>query len=152
MGVTALFAWLTTSGLGLVMLTTWLARIGSVEPVRNVRLHNSRPPPYIPAALVVSHLLLATGGLIVWGFYLAVDANALKWLALGMLLPVELMGASMFIRWIGSRRLRWAAKGGSARPGPPESLLPVVIVYGHGVGGAVTLSLVALTSLGVGGS
>ena len=151
MGVTALFAWLATSGLGLVMLTTWLARIGSAEQEGIGRLPNSRPPPYIPTPLVVSHLLLATGGLIVWGFYLAVDADALKWLALGALLPVELMGTSMFIRWIGSRRLRWAARGGRAQPGPPESLIPVAIVFGHGVGGAVTLSLVTLATLGVGG-
>ena len=151
MGVTALLAWLTTGGLGLVMLATWLGRISAGRQAWSGP-SASRPPPYIPTPLVVGHLLLAVSGVVVWGFYLAVDVTVLAWLALGMLLPVDLLGGSMFIRWLGSRRLRRAARGGRGHSGPPESLIPTVIVFGHGVGGVVTLSLVALTTLGVGGS
>ena len=148
----ALFAWLTTGSLGFAMLVTWLRRISSSHLAVRGRFATSRPPPYIPVPLVIVHLLLAVGGLIVWSFYLAVDANVLAWLALAMLLPVDLLGLSMFVRWLGSRRLRWAARGGGGHPGPTESLIPTVIVFSHGVGGVVTLSLVTLATLGVGGS
>jgi len=107
--VAALFAWLTAVGLGLVLLATWLMRIGSGDEARSSQPAISRPPPYIPASLVMVHLVLAVCGLLVWAFYLVSDAEALAWLALAMLLPVELLGFSMFIRWLGSRRLRWAA-------------------------------------------
>jgi hypothetical protein len=149
MGVAALFAWLTTGSLGFAMLATWLGRISSSRRAWNGRPVTGRPPPYIPVPLVIVHLLLAVGGLIVWSFYLAVDANVLAWVALAMLLPVDLLGLSMFIRWLGSRRLRRAGRG---HPGPAESLIPTVIVFSHGVGGVVTLSLVTLATLGIGGS
>ncbi len=152
MGVAALFAWLTTGSLGFAMLATWLRRISSSRRAWNGRPVTGRPPPYIPVPLVIGHLMLAVGGLIVWSFYLAVDANVLAWLALAMLLPVDLLGVSMFIRWLGSRRLRRAARGGRGHPGPAESRIPVVIVFSHGVGGVVTLSLVVLATLGFGGS
>ena len=139
----ALFAWLTAVGLGLVLLATWIMRIGSGDQGQSSRPATSRPPPYIPSSLVVTHLTLAVGGLVVWAFYLV---------ALAMLLPVELLGFSMFVRWLGSRRLRWAAAGGTGPLWPAESFIPLVIVSSHGVAGAVTLSLVALATLGFGGS
>lgn len=138
-------AWLATAGLGCVLVTTWLARLASGRRAGYGPVP-SRPPPYIPAPLVVSHLTLAVGGLVVWCFYLAVDASMLAWLALAMLLPVALMGLSMFVRWIGSRRLRRPF-----REGPAESRLPVVVVFSHGLAGSVTVCLVALSTLGVGG-
>jgi len=152
MGVAALFTWLTAVGLGLVLLATWLARIGSEDQARSSKPATSRPPPYIPSSLVITHLTLAVGGLLVWAFYLVSDAEVLAWLALAMLLPVELLGFSMFIRWLGSRRLRWAAAGGTGPLWPAESFIPLVIVSSHGVAGAATLSLVALATLGFGGS
>ena len=152
MGVAALLAWLTAVGLGLVLLASWLARISSSNRSRKGGLATSRPPPYIPIPLVIVHLLLAVSGLVVWAVYLALDAEPLAWLALAMLLPVDLLGVSMFIRWLGSRRLRWAARGGKSYSGPAESFIPLVIVFGHGVAGMVTLSLVALVTLGFGGS
>jgi len=152
MGVAALFAWLTTGSLGVTMLVSWLRRISSSHGAGSGRSATGRPPPYIPVPLVIVHLLLAVGGLIVWSFYLAVDASVLAWLALAMLLPVDLLGVSMFVRWLGSRRLRRPARGGGGHPDPAESRIPGVIVFSHGVGGVVTLSLVTLATLGVGGS
>lgn len=152
MGVAALFAWLTAVGLGLILLATWLIRISSGGQARSSQPATSRPPPYIPSPLVIVHLLLAVGGLVVWAFYLASDVEVLAWLALAMLLPVELLGVSMFIRWLGSRRLRWAAVERSGHFWPAESFIPLVLVSSHGVAGAVTLSLVALATLGFGGS
>ena len=152
MGVAALFAWLTAVGLGLVLLATWLVRIGSGDQAGSIHPATSRPPPYIPTSRVIVHLVLAVGGLLVWAFYLVSDAEALAWLALAMLFPVEVLGFSMFVRWLGSRRLRWAAVGRSGDSWPAESFIPLVIVSSHGVAGTVTLSLVALATLGFGGS
>src|SRR5262245_42362550 len=101
MGVAALFAWLTAVGLGLVLLATWLIRIGPGDQAQTIQPAISRPPPYIPTPLVIVHLVLAVGGLLVWAVYLVSDAEALAWLALAMLLPVEALGFSMFVRWLG---------------------------------------------------
>lgn len=151
MGVAALFAWLTTMGLGTVLVTFWLAR----RAARQARYGGpvlSRPPPYVPTPLVVSHIVLATAGLLVWGVYLVNDARPLAWLALAMLLLVWLFGDSMFIRWLGSRRLRRAVRGSGGRSGPAESLLPTVVVFAHGFAGTATTLLVLLATLEVGES
>lgn len=147
----ALFAWLTTMGLGTVLVTFWLAR----RAARQARYGGpvlSRPPPYVPTPLVVSHIVLATAGLLVWGVYLVNDARPLAWLALAMLLLVWLFGDSMFIRWLGSRRLRRAVRGSGGRSGPAESLLPTVVVFAHGFAGTATTLLVLLATLEVGES
>src|SRR5262245_64732723 len=148
MGVAALFAWLTTAGLGTVLATFWLARRAARQPRYGAPVL-SRPPPYIPTSLVVSHIVLALTGLAVWGIYLVNDARPLAWLALAMLLPVWLFGDGMFIRWLGSRRLRRAVRGGRGRSGPAESRLPTVVVYAHGLAGTVTMALVLLATLEV---
>lgn len=148
----ALFAWLTAVGLGLVLLATWLIRVGSGDQALSSRTATSRPPPYIPTSLVTVHLVLAVGGLLVWAFYLVSDAEVLAWLALAMLFPVEVLGFSMFIRWLGSRRIKWAAVDRIGDSWPAESFIPLVIVSSHGIAGTVTLSLVTLATLGFGGS
>lgn len=153
MGVAALIAWLVTGGLGFALVAIWLGRrAAGRRQARAVRFVVSRPPPYIPAQLVVGHSFLALSGLFVWCLYLARDASLLAWVALAMILPVALGGSSMFIRWIGSRRLRRVARGSIMGRPPTESLLPILIVYAHGTAGLVTVSLVLLTALGIGGT
>lgn len=152
LAVAALLAWLLTAALGSSLFITWLARGGVSQQPRTARMALSLPPPYFPAPLVVSHLLLAVGGLVQWVAYLLTDANTLAWSALATLLPVALLGFSMFGRWVGSRRARVAAAPGWTIYGPAESRLPSVIVLSHGMSGATTLGLVLLTAMGVGGS
>jgi hypothetical protein len=56
---------------------------------------------------------------------------------------VALLGASMFVRWLGSRRARRAARAVSGAPA--ESRLPTLVVYGHGVLGVTTVLFVILS-------
>lgn len=108
-GVAALATWVVTVGFGSSLFVTWLARGGVTQHPPRRRLTVRLPPPYFPALLVFSHLLLAAGGLVIWVSYLMTDSAVLAWIALFVLLPVAVFGFSMFACWLGSRRLRVAA-------------------------------------------
>lgn len=149
-GVAALATWVVTAGFGSSLFITWLARGGVTQHPPRRRLTVRLPPPYFPALLVFSHLLLAAGGLVIWVSYLMTDSAVLAWIALFVLLPVAVFGFSMFARWLGSRRLRVAAV--SRDKVLAESRLPTILVLCHGVFGATTIALVLLTTIGVGGS
>ena len=158
MKVAALITWLITAGGGFYLLGTWVARGG-------LRQQQSRTTR-LPAPLIFGHFLFAAAGLIVWIIYLAAGTAALAWAAFIILLPVALLGFTMFARWLGTYRNQAAtpvfatAGGGSsggAAPGdgaavPAERHFPVPVVAAHGVLAAATLVLVLLTALGAGGS
>lgn len=162
--IAALATWVITAGFGLSLFVTWLARGGLSQHPPTRWLTVNLPPPYFPAPLVFAHVLVATGGLGVWIAYLLVHSAVLAWIALFMLLPVAVVGFSMFGRWLGSRRLRLAALPESSRRSPvqnprrawtrprpatlPESRLPVILVACHGVFGATTIVLVLATAAG----
>ncbi|MBF6225470.1 hypothetical protein [Nocardia abscessus] len=137
MGIAALIFWLLTAGGGFFLLGTWIARGGVRQP-------NSTQ---LPAPVVFGHFALAVTGLIVWIVYLFVDTESLAWVAFVLLIPVALLGFAMLLRWIPTYRARSA---GTAEP--PEGHFPVAVVAGHGVLAVVTVVLVLLTALGVGGS
>jgi uncharacterized membrane protein len=128
MAVAALITWLVTAVGGFVMLGLWIARGG----------HRSGGTRLAPG-LVFSHFALAAIGLVLWIIYLAVDKDALAWVAFVLLLPVALLGFTMLARWIPARRADTA-----------ESRFPVPVVAAHGVFAATTLVLVLLTALGAG--
>lgn len=128
MAIAALITWLITAAGGLIMLGTWISRGGH-------RGGSSRLTP----GLVFTHFVLAAVGLVLWIIYLIAGGDALAWIAFILLLPVALIGFTMFGRWLSSRRQETA-----------ESRFPVVVVYGHGLFAATTLVLVLLTALGVG--
>ena len=132
MGIAALVTWLVTAVGGFWMLGIWVARGGVHQP------GTSR----FPAGLIFGHFGLAAIGLILWIVYLAADSDALAWIAFALLVPVALLGFTMFARWLGTRR----AANGTA----PESHLPVPVVAGHGLFAVATVVLVLLTALGVG--
>jgi uncharacterized membrane protein len=129
MAVAALITWLITAVGGFIMLGVWLSR-GGHQPGSGSRL--------VPA-LVFSHFTLAVIGLVVFIVHLVVGGAALAWIAFVLLLPVAVLGFTMFGRWLSSRRSATA-----------ESRFPVVVVIGHGLFAATTLVLVLLTALGVG--
>jgi hypothetical protein len=141
-GYAALIAWLATAVFGGFLVYLWARR--AVRSAQRGRHTYGRPPPYIPLWLIVTHVLLALGGLAAWAAALVL----IDWLAfpaIGALLLVALLGSSMFVRWLGSRRARRAAH--ALNRAPSESRLPTLVVLGHGVLGITTVVLVLLSWL-----
>jgi hypothetical protein len=143
--VVALITWILTALGGAVLLARWLGGGG----LRDRAAGASRFPP----GLIFGHFLLAAVGLVLWIVYVAVDAEALTWVAFVILLVVALLGFTMFARWLQGRRTGVAAGEGTSvgAGGAPEQQFPVPIVALHGLLAAVTLVLVLLVALGVGG-
>ncbi len=140
----ALIAWVITAGGGFVLLSIWLMR-GGMRQQQEAR-NRIRPP------LILSHLLLAAGGLVVWIIFLAAHKHVLTWVAFGILAVVAVLGWTMFAIWF---RRRQARGGGTeiAAPGvPAEQHFPVAVVALHGLLAITTVVLVLLTALKVGGS
>ncbi|HEY7012483.1 MAG TPA: hypothetical protein VH480_07005 [Streptosporangiaceae bacterium] len=143
MTVAALITWLITALGGFYLLGTWLSRGG----IRQQQARTSR----FPAPVIFGHFLLAATGLIVWIVYVAAHSKALAWTAFVILLPVALLGFTMFFRWIGVYRATPAAVPATASTEvvPAERHLPVPVVLAHGALAATTLVLVLLAALGV---
>jgi hypothetical protein len=153
----ALIAWVVTAGGGFVLLAIWLRRGG-------MRQRGEPGRPRIRPPLILSHFLLAAGGLVIWIIYLAADKDVLAWIAFAILAVVALLGFTMFAIWAQQRQRRGAEvaaaapgepAGGAAGGGPnpaAEQHFPVSIVALHGLLAVTTVVLVLLTALGVGGS
>lgn len=127
MAVAALITWIVTAAGGFILLARWVSG-GGHRPGSATRL--------VPG-LVFGHFGLAAVGLVVWIIYLVASTAALAWLAFALLLPVALLGFTMFARWVGTR----------GRSEAPESGFPVALVIGHGLFAATTLVLVLLEAL-----
>jgi manganese efflux pump family protein len=138
----ALIAWVLTAGGGFVLLTIWLARGG----MQQGREGGGRIKP----PLILSHFLLAAGGLVIWIVYLAADKDVLKWIAFVILVVVALLGWTMFAIWRRRRQARGAVAEAVSPDTPAEQRFPVSIVALHGVLAVTTVVLVFLTAVGVG--
>jgi hypothetical protein len=170
MSLIALVTWITTAGGGLYLLSIWLIEYDKdFQSVTATRL---------PPAVLTAHVLLAGGGLLAWIGYLILDQERLAWTAVVAVLLAATLGTIMAIRWIGVYRAVRASRranaeraglaaghltlvGGPAQAltlpyaqdlGPPERNFPLPVVVAHGAFAAVTITLVLLTALGVGGS
>src|SRR5436190_4765472 len=120
----ALITWVLTAGGGFVLLSIWLARGGMRQ--QGEGSNRIRPP------LIMSHFLLAAGGLVLWIVYLAVDNDTLAWIAFAAVAVVAVLGFTMFAIWL-RRRQQGAATGGAASGDTPaEQHFPVAIVALHG--------------------
>jgi hypothetical protein len=142
MGIAALIAWLLTAAGGFYLLATWLAKGG--------RQRDSHFPP----ALILGHFALAAAGLVLWIIYVLVDNDAVGWTAFVLLVPVALLGFVMFARWVPTYRRAASTSAGPGTAGAPalaEKHFPVAVVAAHGVLAVVTVVLVLLTDLGIGG-
>jgi hypothetical protein len=129
MAIAALVTWLVTAIGGFVMLGRWIAGGG----------HRPGGASRLSPGLVFTHFALAAIGLVVWIVYLVVNNDTLAWVAFVLLLPVALLGFTMFARWLSSRKTDTA-----------ESRFPMAVVLGHGLFAATTLVLVLLTALDIG--
>jgi hypothetical protein len=141
----ALIAWLITAGGGFVLLSIWLMRGGMKQ--QQEAGNRIRPP------LILSHFLLAAGGLVIWIIFLISDNDALAWIAFAILAVVAVLGFTMFAIWLRRRQARTGGGAEIATPGvPAEQHFPVAVVGLHGLLAVTTVVLVLLTALDVGGS
>lgn len=147
MDIAALITWVITALGGFYMLGSWISHGG----VRGGTSH-------LPVPVVFGHFALAALGLVVWIVYLIADMAALAWTAFGLLVPVALLGFLMLARWIPVHRARAAAgvaaagvPAGGEQAVPAERHFPISVVLGHGLFAVVTVVLVLLTALGIGG-
>jgi hypothetical protein len=133
----ALVTWLITVLTGAVLFNAWLAA-GGMEQARQ---GGRRVRPW----LILSHIGLATIGLLIWVVYVMIDDQGLNWLAFIVLLPTALLGLWMFSIWLLRRR---AESAGAAAVGdsPPEQRFPVPLVVVHGLFAIVTVILVLIES------
>lgn len=144
MDVAALITWIVTAGGGFFLLATWIQKGGA-------RRQPSGAGSHFPPPVIFGHFALAAAGLIVWIIYLVNDKDALAWTAFGLLVPVALLGFTMFVRWLPTYRALPAAAS-PTDSGPAERHFPVPVVGAHGLLAVATVILVLLTALGVGGS
>ncbi|MFI0786268.1 hypothetical protein ACH4Q6_11795 [Streptomyces lydicus] len=141
MDIAALITWVITALGGFYLLGTWLARGGA-------KAGNS----HLPVPVIFGHFALAAVGLVVWIAYVITDKDSLAWTAFGLLVPVALLGFAMLARWLPVHRARSAAATEGRQSEPAERHFPVPVVAGHGLFAVVTVVLVLLTALGIGGS
>jgi hypothetical protein len=139
------------------MFAIWLIETGGKDSADASRL---------PAAVIFSHVLLATAGLAIWVIYLFADIDELAVISLVILLGVAALGLTMLRRWLTVYRDSTvtmtvgadAGVGAGAEPGtapalpaaPAESNFPVAVVVGHGLFAIATIVLVLLSVLGFG--
>ena len=109
----ALIAWVITAGGGFVLLSIWLMRGGMRQ--QQEAGNRIRPP------LILSHFLLAAGGLVVWVIYLINDKDALAWVAFAILAVVAVLGWTMFAIWFHAGRHGPAAPRSQRPAFPPSS-------------------------------
>lgn len=146
----ALIVWVITALGGFGLLAIWLQRGGMAQA--------DQPGRRIRPTLILSHMLLAAAGLVLWIVYLASHKRALAWVAFALLLVVASLGFTMLALWLQRRQAGapTTAGGPSVTPGegsvPAEQHFPIAIVGAHGVVAATTLVLVLLTALKVGGT
>jgi hypothetical protein len=162
MSITAFSAWLVTTLLGLYMFTIWLIEDDESESEAGIRR--------LRAPVVFSHAGLAIAGLACWFVYLHVDVDELAWAAVGLVVTAAVLGATMFTRWIGIRRIASVRavlaerppaspsvfdpvptrSAGLPGPGlPAERNFPVSVVALHGIFAVATVALV-LTAVAIG--
>src|SRR4051794_33744029 len=132
----ALIAWLITAGGGFVLLSIWLMRGGMKQ--------QGEPGSRIRPPLILSHFLLAAGGLVIWIIYLISDSDVLAWIAFATLAVVAALGWTMFAIWLRRRQARGAAAEATVPGTPAEQHFPVAIVALHGVLAVTTVILVLL--------
>ena len=149
MAVIALVTWVVTAGFGFFMLATWVRAGGVRTAAAPAAATDAATAPTaspsgtrFPPPLVFGHFLIAATGLVLWIIYLAVDSDALAWVAFVVIVLAAAGGDVLFLRWFRDRN----------EPGAqlPEQTIPTPAVYLHGLFAVATIVLVFLTALGVG--
>ncbi len=167
MGYAALITWFAGVLAGLYMLAVWL--------IENDVTGQHAAPSQLRVPVIFGHLTLAIAGLGVWVAYLVLGRGVLAWASVGTLTAIILLGLTMFARWLPVYRepalpvapavltgpggpagtalpAEATPPGGQVQAAPAESHFPVAVIAAHGLLAGVTLVLVVLTTIGVGGS
>ncbi len=146
MSVAALFTWIVTILVGLLLLVIWLLEYD--------REFQSAAATRLPVPVISAHALLGMGGLVLWIDYLLADEERLAWATVADLGTVALLGLIMAARWIRVYRA-FVDPGPSLTRTvtvPPERNFPLPVVVAHGILAVTTLVLVVFTVLGAGRS
>src|ERR1700749_2937912 len=114
MSIAALFTWMATAVVGLLLLIIWLMEYD--------RDFQSAAATRLPVPVISAHALLGIGGLLVWGAYLIGDEDRLAWATIADLGLVVVLGLIMAARWVGVYRAYGAPGSSPARvlKVPPE--------------------------------
>jgi len=139
MSIAALFAWMATVLVGLVLLIVWLMEYD--------REYQSSAATRLPVPVISAHALLGIGGLMVWAFYLVGDDEQLAWGTVADLGVVVSLGLIMAARWIGVYRRYGAPDSSALIRVPPERHFPRSVVAVHGILAVSTVVLVVLSVL-----
>lgn len=146
MSVAALFTWIATVLVGLLLLIIWLMEYD--------REYQSAAATRLPVPVISAHALLGMGGLILWGGYLLADQERLAWGTVAILGTAAVLGLIMAGRWI--RVYRDSAAPDPSPTGvvtvPPERHFPLPVVVIHGILAVTTIVLVLFTVLFAGQS
>lgn len=156
LGLVALGTWLVTVGLGLRMGWPMIARWITRGRRRRAPDGQSRHPP----ALNLTHLTLATTGLLTWIAYLTSDVTGVAWAACALLLPVVGLGMTLvFLSASGSpaesvttaQAVPGGTPGGPVRGDQRRARRPPVLAVGTHIAFATATVLFAfLTAVGAG--
>jgi len=141
MSTAALFVWIATVLVGLVLLIIWLMEYD--------RDYQSAAATRLPVPVISTHALLGIGGLLVWGLYLITDEERLAWVTVADLGVVVLLGLIMAARWVGVYRAYGAPDSSPSKviTVPPERHFPRSVVAIHGILAASAVALVVLSVL-----
>jgi hypothetical protein len=126
----ALGAWVATAAAGGYLLAGWVAGAGRRRSGRGAR----------PPGVLMAHAGLAIAGLALWTTFLAADAAALAWLAVGVILVVAGLGMATLITGLPD------PQAGA----PAGSRAAVLVIAVHGALATAAILLVLLGAVGAG--
>jgi hypothetical protein len=142
--IAGLVTWLVAALIGSYLLLTWL-RNGGLRRRQEARQSRFAPP------LIFGHAALAASGLGVWIAYLVAHIRTLAWTAFAVLVPVALLGATMFGLWIRAGHGRPRGRHAYVPRHAAEDHFPPPAVLAHGLAAVTTVVLVLLTALQIAG-
>src|SRR5215467_12828326 len=93
MDTVALFTWMATVALGLILLIIWLMEYD--------RDFQATAATRLPAPVISTHALLGIGGLVVWGCDVGSDGGPLAWTSVADLGVVGVLGSMMAAGGVG---------------------------------------------------
>jgi hypothetical protein len=140
MTIAALVTWILAALVGSYLLATWIAN-GGLRPRAGGKPSRFAPP------LILGHGGLAAIALVIWIAYLVRGTSALAWAALGCLVLVAALGATMFGLWLRTGHGRPRGRHAAVPRHAAEDHFPPPAVLAHGLFAVTTLVLVLITAV-----